>query len=154
MFCLLCFRVKDYIAGGLSSKIKDPDGGIHLAKAKADLGLMEEINAKKLKENFPVDGFTEDLNILPAISFGTIWRYMIEESDAKKQLSTAKPLVKGYNFFKSGHVLSIKCRESDGKFYVKSQGGGGWKGLNEKTLLWGSMDISGIMHYTSINERW
>ena len=121
MFCLLCFRVKDYIAGGLSSKIKDPDGGIHLAKAKADLGLMEEINAKKLKENFPVDGFTEDLNILPAISFGTIWRYMIEESDAKKQLSTAKPLVKGYNFFKSGHVLSIKCRESDGKFYVKSQ---------------------------------
>ncbi|CAH3139891.1 unnamed protein product [Porites lobata] len=88
----------DYIAGGLSSKIKDPDGGIHLAKAKASLGLMEEINAKKLKENFPVDGFTEDLNILPAISFGTIWRYMIEESDAKKQLSTAKPLVKGYNF--------------------------------------------------------
>ncbi|CAH3108065.1 unnamed protein product [Pocillopora meandrina] len=98
---LLCH----YIAGGLSSKIKDPD----------------EINAKKLKENFPVDGFTKDLNILPAISFGTIWRYMIEESDAKKQLSTAKPLVKGYNFFKSGHVLSIKCRESDGKFYVKSQ---------------------------------
>ena len=46
---------------------------------------------------------------------------MIEESDAKKQLSTAKPLIKGYNFFKSGHVLSIKCRESDGKFYVKSQ---------------------------------
>lgn len=121
MFCLLCFRVKDYIAGGLSSKIKDPDGGIHLAEAKADLGLMEEINAKTLKENFPVDGFTEDLNILPAISFGTIWRYMIEESDGKKQLSTAKPLVKGYNFFKSGHVLSIKCRESDGKFYVKSQ---------------------------------
>ena len=46
---------------------------------------------------------------------------MIEESDAKRQLSTAKPLVKGYNFFKSGHVLSIKCRESDGKFYGKSQ---------------------------------
>ena len=122
MFFLFCFRVKDYIAGGLSSKIKDPDGGIHLAKAKAGLGLMEEINAKKLKENFPMDGFTEDLNILPAISFGTIWRYMIEESDAKRQLSTAKPLVKGYNFFfKSGHVLSIKCRESDEKFYVKSQ---------------------------------
>ena len=46
---------------------------------------------------------------------------MIEESDTKRQLSTAKPLVKGYNFFKSGHVLSMKCRESDGKFYVKSQ---------------------------------
>lgn len=85
------------------------------------MGLVEEINAKELKENFPVDGFTEYLNILPATSFGTIWRYMIEESDAEKQLSTAKPLVKGYNFFKSGHVLSIKCRESDGKCYVKSQ---------------------------------
>ena len=46
---------------------------------------------------------------------------MIEERDAKRQLCTAKPLVKGYNFFKSGHVLSIKCRESDEKFYVKSQ---------------------------------
>ena len=32
---------------------------------------------------------------------------MIETCDAKKQLSTAKPLVKGFNFFKSGHVLSI-----------------------------------------------
>lgn len=48
------------------------------------MGLVEEINAKELKENFPVDGFTEYLNILPAISFGTIWRYMIEESDAEK----------------------------------------------------------------------
>ena len=60
---------------------------------------MEEINSKELKEFFPVDGFTEDLTILPAISFGTIWRYMIEESDAKRQLSTAKPLVKGFIFF-------------------------------------------------------
>ena len=115
------FRVKDYIAGGLSCKIRDPDGGIHLAKVKAGLGLMEEVDNNKLKVNFPVDGFTEDLSILPAISFGTIWRYMIEENDAKRQLSTAKPLVKGYNFFKSGHVLTVKCREYDGKFYVKSQ---------------------------------
>lgn len=113
--------MKDYFAGGLHSKIKDPDGGIHLAKVKAGLGLMEEVHVKHLKENFPVDGFTEDLSILPVISFGSIWRYMIEESDAKKQLSTAKPLVKGYNFFKSGHVLTVKCREYDGKFYVKSQ---------------------------------
>ena len=119
MFCLLCFRVKDYIAGGLSSKIKDPNGGIHLVKAKADLGLMEEINAKTLKENFPVDGFTEDLNILPAISFGTIWRYMIKESDAKKQLSTAKPLVKGYNFFKSAMSLALNAGNLTESFMLK-----------------------------------
>ena len=67
-----------------------------------------------------MDGYTDDLSILPHVKFGAIWRYMIEDSDAKKQLSTAKPLVKGYNFFKSGHVLSIKCKEFDGKFYVKS----------------------------------
>ena len=52
MWLFFRFRVKDYIACGLSSKIKDPDGGIHLAKAKASLGLMEEINSKELKENF------------------------------------------------------------------------------------------------------
>ena len=134
-FCSYCFiklniidfsvsfflRVKDYIAGGLHDKIKNPDGGIHLARVKAGLGLTEEISVKTLKENFPSDGFTEDLSILPFISFGTIWRYMIEESDAKKPLSTAKPLVKGYNFFKSGHVLTVKCREYDGKFYVTSK---------------------------------
>lgn len=72
---------------------------------------MEEVNAKKLKENFPVDSFTADLSILPVLSFRSIWRYMIEESDAKKQLSTAKPLVKRYNFFKSGYWLAVKCRE-------------------------------------------
>ena len=69
MVTFFCRRVKDYIAGGLSYKIKDPDGGIYLAKAKASLGLMEEIHAKELKENFPADGFTDDLNILLAISF-------------------------------------------------------------------------------------
>ena len=66
------FRVKDYIAGGLSCKIRDPDGGIHLANVKGALGLMEEVDNNKLKVNFPVDGFTEDLSILPAVSFGGI----------------------------------------------------------------------------------
>lgn len=54
-----------------------------MAKVKGELGLMEEVNAKKLKEKFPGDGFTADLSILPVLSFGSIWRYMIEESDAK-----------------------------------------------------------------------
>ena len=65
-------RVKDYIAGGLSCKIRDSDGGIHLAKVKAGLGFMEDVDNNKLKVNFPVDGSREDLSILPAISFGTI----------------------------------------------------------------------------------
>lgn len=76
--------MKDVVADGLSSKIKDPDGGIHLAKVKAGQGHMEEINLQKLK-NFPVVGFPEDLGVSPAISFRTIWRYMSEDSDAKRQ---------------------------------------------------------------------
>ena len=90
--------MKDYIAGGLSCKIRDPDGGIHVAKVKAGLGLMEEVDNNKLKVNFPVDGFTSDLSILPATSFGTIWRYMIEENDAKRQLSTANHSLKDTTF--------------------------------------------------------
>ena len=46
---------------------------------------------------------------------------MIETRDAKKQLSMAKPLVKGFNFFKLRHVLSIKCQKLNDHFYVKSQ---------------------------------
>lgn len=61
---------------------------------------MAKVNDQHLKESFPVDGFSYDLRILPALTFGTIWRYMIKESEAKKQLSTAKTSRKGlYIFF-------------------------------------------------------
>ena len=46
---------------------------------------------------------------------------MIKMCDAKKQLSTAKPLVKGFKLFKLGYVLSIKCQKMNDHFYVKSQ---------------------------------
>ena len=74
-----------------------------------------------LPSSFPSDGFSENLSVLPQINYGVIWRYMIETCDAKKQLSTAKPMVKGFNFFKSGHVLSIKCQKLNDHFFVKSQ---------------------------------
>lgn len=76
--------MKDYIVGGLSSKIKDPDGRIHIVKAKASLGLNEKTNAKILKENFLVDGFAEDLNILPAISYGRFNGFLL--INVKKRL--------------------------------------------------------------------
>ena len=46
---------------------------------------------------------------------------MIDCVEVKKQLSTAKPLVKGYNFYKSGHVLFISHLAGKGKHYLKSQ---------------------------------
>ena len=90
---LLGFRLKDYVSGGLHLKnLKDPDGGVHLARKKVILGIMDEVNPPNITEIFPKDGFHEDLSNLPEVNFGTVWKYMIESSNAKKQLSTAKPL--------------------------------------------------------------
>jgi len=106
---IFCVRVKDYIKGGIHlSKLQDPDGGLNIARKRAKLSVLDEITTAKLPSSFPSDGFLEDVSLLPEINYGVIWRYMIETCDAKKQLSTAKPLVKGFNFFKSGHVLSIQ----------------------------------------------
>ena len=46
---------------------------------------------------------------------------MIEGVESKKQLSTAKPLVKGFNLFKSGHVLYIGYLNENQKHYIKRQ---------------------------------
>ena len=119
----MCFRIRDYVQSGLHLKyLRDPDGGIHLARKKTSLGMMEEMNpTENIKHSFPKDGFSENLADLPNVNFGTVWRYMIETIDAKRQLSTAKPLVKGYNFFKSGNVLTIKVCSKQNKWFIKSQ---------------------------------
>ena len=57
----------------------------------------------------------------PKISFGTVWRFMIETVAFKKQVATAKYLVKGYNFFKSNHVLGLYHLSKNGKHYIRSQ---------------------------------
>ena len=119
---LLGFRLKDYVSGGLHLKnLKDPDGGVHLARKKVILGIMDEVNPPKITEIFPKDGFHEDLSNLPEVNFGTVWKYMIESSNAKKQLSTAKPLVKGYNFLKSGNVMKVTTCFQGNKWFLKSQ---------------------------------
>lgn len=61
--------------------------------------------------------------LFPKISFGTIWWFMIEGVDSKKQLLTAMPLIKGFNFFKSSHVLYIgNLHEIEKQHtYIKSQ---------------------------------
>ena len=37
-----------------------------------NIGLTEEVNDKRLKESFTVDGFLDELSILPTVTFGTI----------------------------------------------------------------------------------
>jgi hypothetical protein len=46
---------------------------------------------------------------------------MIDRVDSKTKLSTAKPLVKGYIYFKSGHVLFDCHLHKNGEHYIKSQ---------------------------------
>ena len=100
--------------------MRDPDGGIHQAKKKAQLGVLEVVEPD-VKTCFPNEGFSENLEGLPEVNFKTIWTYMVACLDAKKQLSTAKPLVKGYNFYKSGHVLTVKSCKKDQRAFIKSQ---------------------------------
>lgn len=39
----------------------------------------------------------------------------------KKQLSVEKPIVKGYNFYKSGKVQGIYTKQQEELFYIKRQ---------------------------------
>ena len=100
--------------------MRDPDGGIHQARKKARLGVLEVVEPD-VKTCFPNEGFSENLEGLPEVNFKTIWTYMVACLDAKKQLSTAKPLVKGYNFYMSGHVLTVKSCKKDQRAFIKSQ---------------------------------
>ena len=75
----------------------------------------------QITDLFPKGGYHDDLSNLPDVNFGTVWKYMIESSNAKKQLSRAKPLVKGFNFFKSGNVVKVSVCCRDNKSFLKSQ---------------------------------
>lgn len=46
---------------------------------------------------------------------------MIDDVEVKKQLSTEKPMVKGYNLFKSGHVLQLFVKQEKDLFYILSK---------------------------------
>lgn len=85
----------------------------------AEAGALKAAKIVNLvKEN---DGYTTDLSRMPKVNFGTIWRFMIDSIEVTRQILTAEPLVKGYNFFKSNNVLSIYYQYKDLKRYFKSQ---------------------------------
>ena len=71
--------------------------------------------------SFPTEGYSTNLSKIPKVTFGTVWKFMIDSMEFKKQLSTAKPLVKGYNFFMSNHILSLYHLCKDSKHYMKSK---------------------------------
>lgn len=119
---LSCFvsRVNDYINSGLEKNLVDPDGGLNIKKKRLKLGLEREVESV-INVEFPSEGFQVGVSCLPKIGYSQIWKYLIEEVEFKKQLSVEKPIVKGYNFFKSGKVLGLYSKTDNGVFYVKSQ---------------------------------
>ena len=52
--------------------MRDPDGGIHLARKKAELGILEE-HTPNAATTFPTEGSSENLEGLPVITFKTVW---------------------------------------------------------------------------------
>jgi len=74
-----------------------------------------------VKESFPSTGFESGISGLPRMSYSHIWKYLIDDVEIRKQLATEKPIVKGYNFFKSGHVLQIFSKKENSQYYVKSK---------------------------------
>ena len=55
-------RYKDYVSGGLHLKnLRDPDGGVHLARKKVLMGIADEVNPA-ITDHFPKDGYHDDLS--------------------------------------------------------------------------------------------
>ena len=74
---------------------------MHLLRKKVELGVLEH-EELQLTQLFTKEGYKADLKGLPNINYPLepFGSFMIEGVESEKQLSTAKPLVKGFNFFK------------------------------------------------------
>lgn len=91
-----------------------------MQRKRLNLGVDEEVKPLT-DESFPTDGYRVGVADCPKIGYPQIWKYLIEEVELKKQLSVEKPIVKGYNFFKSGKVLGVFSCSENNLHYVKSQ---------------------------------
>lgn len=108
------------MTSGLAGNIVDPDGGVNLQKKRLSLGLDKEV-VPLTDEHFPDSGFQVGISAgIPQIGYSQIWKYLIEDVELKKQLSVEKPIVKGYNFYKSGKVLGVYSKAENNMFYLKS----------------------------------
>ena len=109
----------------MDKDIVDPVGGVYLARKRKTLGVAKETDLV-VNDEFPSEGFTCGISVLPRISLRHIWRYLIDEVELRKKLSTEKPIAKGYNFYKSGYFRQFffkKRKEtnssSKAKFFLR-----------------------------------
>ena len=66
----------------INCKLIDPDGGVNLAKKKARLGLCENISPKSPDE-FPTEGYNDDLSDVPNVDYNMIWKFMVQNVSGK-----------------------------------------------------------------------
>ena len=94
-----------------------------MEKKKAELGLLSKNkdNVPLELKQFPGKGFKVGLSRIPTIGYSQIWKYLIEDVQLKRQLSVEKPIVKGYNFYRSGKVLGLYSQQINGVHCIKSQ---------------------------------
>ena len=64
-----------------------------------------------LEEQFPADGFQVRISTINP-------HWLQSDVEFNKQLSVEKPIVKGYNFFKSGKVLGLYSKSENGLISV------------------------------------
>ena len=103
----------DYISSGLDKDLVDPDGGVNADKKKAELRLLSnnKDNVPLELKQFPDKGFEVGLSRIPTFGYSQIWKYLIEDVELKRQLSVENPIVKGYNFYRSGKVLGLYSQQ-------------------------------------------
>ena len=92
----------------------------NVLKKKGEASLLDQTAPTEIK-SFPTEGYSTILSKMPKVTFGTVWKLIIDSTEWKRQLSTVKSLVKDYNFFMSKHVLSAYHQNKDAKHFIKSQ---------------------------------
>lgn len=135
-------RVSSYIQEGLDKRIIDPDGGQNVERKRQKLvesGLASLTGHSNLDcaVAFPDENWSKSLRNLPNISFGTIYHHFMERSlevmlgletkptssqsaasDSASSQSTDftsfRGIMKGYRFFKDGHVQEIEFHDAHG----------------------------------------
>ena len=90
----------------INCKLIDPGGGVNLAKKKARLGLCENISPKSPDE-FPREGYNDDLSDVPVVDYNIIWKFMVQNVSGKGT-STTKPLIKDITSLNPVMLLSWK----------------------------------------------
>lgn len=66
--------------------MQDPDGGIQVLKKKAEAGRLVESTPNDEANIFPKDGYNLDLSKVPKVTFGTVWKFMIEKKLRQQNL--------------------------------------------------------------------